>query len=220
MGRVFKSCLQCLLKIVNSVIGIVGIAMILYSFWMLRIWQKQRDGFALWDLNSPPWLTYGFFGIGIILCAIACTGHIAADTGNGYCLSCYMVLVFLLLLLEAAVAVDVSLNNHWEEDFPEDPTGKFDKFKDFIKSNFDICKLIGLFVVCAQGLSILLSMALKGMGPDQKSYYDSDDDYAAARLPLLKNSVQPPPYVIGDPQYAPNPKSDAWNSKVQEKISK
>ncbi|XP_010241966.1 PREDICTED: tetraspanin-19 isoform X2 [Nelumbo nucifera] len=210
MGSIIRSCLQSLLKIANSVIGMVGIAMILYSLWMIRVWHKHMGGLSLGDSNSPPWFIYAFLGIGITLCVLTCSGHIAAETANGHCLCCYMVFVILLLLLEAAVTADIFLNNHWEEDFPEDPTGEFNEFKDFIKSNFDICKWIGLFIVCTQGLSILLSMVLRALGPDQGSYCDSDDDYAPARLPLLKNPVHPPPYVIGNPQYAP--KNDVWNT--------
>ncbi|XP_034600127.1 uncharacterized protein [Setaria viridis] len=64
-----------------------------------------------------------------------------------------------------AITVDVCLNNNWEEvrsssavnyegslssyicyltfsnlqDFPPDPSGKFDEFKVFVRSNFEVC---------------------------------------------------------------------------------
>ncbi|XP_042520189.1 tetraspanin-19-like [Macadamia integrifolia] len=216
MGRMLRSCLQSLLKLVNSILGMVGIAIIIYTLWMFRVWQRQIDGSPFVDSNFPtPWFIYVSLGLGIAVCVITFSGHIAAETANGHCLSCYMVFVFLLLMLEAAVAADVFLNSHWEEDFPEDPTGAFDQFKDFVKSNFDFCKWVGLFVVSAQGLSVLLSMVLRALGPDPGRYYDSDDDYAPVRLPLLRNPVQPPPYVVVDPQFAP--KNDAWNGRVYDK---
>ena len=55
-------------------------------------------------------------------------------------------------------------------------------------------------------------MILKALGPHQ--YYDSDDEYAPDRVPLLKNA---PPYVV-DPGYAHGPKNEAWiriNDKVK-----
>lgn len=50
-----------------------------------------------------------------------------------------------------------------------------------------------------QGLSFLLAMVLKVLGPDR--YYDRDDEYAPDRVPLLRNSFHPPTYVVGDPVY-------------------
>ncbi|KAI3898936.1 hypothetical protein MKW92_025896, partial [Papaver armeniacum] len=213
MASVMRSCLQSLLKIVNSLIGMAGLALIIYALWLFRVWQKHADH---WDSDFPvPWFIYASFGLGAILCVITCSGHIAAETANGHCLSCYMVFLFFLVLLEAAVTADVFLNHHWEEDFPEDPTGSFDSFKHFVSSNFDICKWIGISVVAAQGLSILLSMILRALGPDQGGFYDSDDDYTPARLPLLKNPTHPPAYVVADPRFAP--KSDSWNVRIQDK---
>ncbi|KAA8519815.1 hypothetical protein F0562_014095 [Nyssa sinensis] len=162
----------------------VGIAMILYSLWMVRVWQRDmKDDYY----STFPWFIHGFLGIGILLRAITCLGHIAADTANAYCLSCYMVIIFMLLLLEIAMMADVFLNSDWKKDLPEDPTGRFDDFKDFVKSNFDICKWIGLLIILVQGFSILLATALRTLGPaDHVINYESDDNYApSGLLPLL-----------------------------------
>uniref|UniRef100_A0A1D1YHB2 Histone-lysine N-methyltransferase PRDM9 n=1 Tax=Anthurium amnicola TaxID=1678845 RepID=A0A1D1YHB2_9ARAE len=116
-----------------------------------------------------------------------------------------MVLVFLLVMLEAAITADVFLNRNWEEDFPEDPTGRFDEFKDFVRSNFEMCKWMGLMIVGAQALSIFMAMVLRAMGPDREREYDSDDDYVPTRLPLLRNH-QSPSYVPVDPHI-----KETWN---------
>ncbi|ONI17378.1 hypothetical protein PRUPE_3G155500 [Prunus persica] len=218
MGGVVRSCVQSILKLVNSVIGMVGLAMIMYSLWLIRSWQRNM-GHLSFDHSHHhpiPWFIYSILGLGITLCVITCSGHIAADTANGCCLYSYMVFVFLLLMLEAGVAADIFLNHDWEEDFPDDPTGRFDQFKEFVRLNFDICKWIGLSIVCVQGLSLLLAMILKALGPHQ--YYDSDDEYVTERVPLLKNAVLPPPYVIGDPVYGS--KNDAWNIRINDKATR
>ncbi|KAA8525037.1 hypothetical protein F0562_011469 [Nyssa sinensis] len=221
MSRVLRSCIQSLLKLVNSVIGMVGIAMILYGCWMIRVWQQHMDDppppFA--PLDSPaPWFIYTFLGLGVMLCVITCSGHIAAETANGCCLYSYVLFVLLLLMLEAAVTLDVFLNHNWEEDFPEDPTGNFKDFKDFIRSNFEMCKWIGLSVVSVQGLCMFLAMILKAMGPHPERCYDSDDDYTPDRVPLLKNYVHPPPYVVGDPVYGS--KGDSCSVRINDKTKR
>ncbi|KAK2379791.1 tobamovirus multiplication protein 2A [Trifolium repens] len=206
MVRVLRSCIQSLLKLVNSVIGMAGLAMILYSAWMIRVWQRNM-GDLPFDHHSdypPPWFIYAFLGLGVTFCVITCSGHVAAETANGCCLYLYMVFVVLLLMLEAAVTVDVFLNRDWREDFPKDPSGNFDQFKNFIQTNFEMCKWIGLSLVSVQGFSLLLAMILKALGPHQ--YYDSDDEYTPDRVPLLMNA---PTYVV-DQRYGHGPKNDAW----------
>lgn len=216
MGRIASTCLRSLLKFVNSIMGILGIAMILYGLWMIRVWQRDMDGSPYVDFNSSsPWFIYTFLGTGATLGMITCLGHFAAGHAHGCCLSCYMMIILLLLLLETAIAADILLNSNWEKDLPEDPTGRFRDFEDFVKSNFDICRWICLLIILAQGFSILLAMVLRTLGPNQKSYYnyDSGEDYAPERLPLINNKAQPPPYVnvIADPRFPS--KSETWNAK-------
>ncbi|KAD4981776.1 hypothetical protein R6Q59_001504 [Mikania micrantha] len=197
MTRMLRSFIQSLLKLVNSFIAMFGIAMILYSIWMIRAWHREID-----DSDRPvPWFIYTMFGLGATLCVIMCSGHIAAETANGCCLYCYLVFVMFLLMLEGAVTMDVYLNPHWEEDFPKDPSGNFNEFKDFIIENFDICKWVGLSIVSVQGLCTILALILKGLGPHQERQYDSDDDYTLEEVPLLRNYANQPTYVVGAPVY-------------------
>ncbi|KAL5730258.1 hypothetical protein ACHQM5_003103 [Ranunculus cassubicifolius] len=218
MASVLKICFQSILKLVNSIIGMVGMAMIIYAAWMIMVWHRHT-GQLPFDHNSPvPWFIYATLGVGSSLCLISLAGHIAAETANGHCLTCYMILIFVLTLLEAAVTADVYLNRDWEEDFPKDPTGKFDDLKHFVKSNFDFCKRIGLAIVAVQGLSILFSIILRALGPDYGQYSDSDDEYAPARLPLLRNQVPPQSYVVGEPHITP--KNDNWNIRIHDKTNR
>ncbi|XP_006827788.2 tetraspanin-19 [Amborella trichopoda] len=212
MGRMVRSCLQSLLKLVNSIIGMVGIAMILYSLWMLRIWHQNLVHSSSYGIpeTHAPWFMYTFLGLGITLCFITCTGYIAVETINGHCLSCYMVFVFLLFLFEAGIIADIFINKDWEEDFPEDPTGKFNEFKNFVRTNFEMCKWVGLVVLVAQALSIFLAMILRAVGPHPRRDYDSDDDYTPARLPLLKNHAPQPQFGV-EPHMAPM--IDPWSSR-------
>ncbi|GMP72470.1 hypothetical protein CsSME_00030501 [Camellia sinensis var. sinensis] len=217
MARIVKSCLQLLLKLVNSTLGIVGISMILYSIWMVRVWQRDLDDPSSSSLHynhfSLPWSIHAFLGIGIAMCAIACLGHIAADTANACCLSCYMVMIFVLLLVETAFMADMFLNSDWEKDLPEDPTGRFDDFIDFVKSNFDTCKWMALLTVLAQGCSILVATVLRTLDEkDKRRNYDNDDgDYSTVPgLPFLNHPmpVQPLPYTVADLPFPS--KTETW----------
>ncbi|KDP24147.1 hypothetical protein JCGZ_25804 [Jatropha curcas] len=216
MGRLMRNFIQSILKLLNSLIGMVGLGMILYGVWLIRVWQREMGDLPFEDSDHlAPWFIYTFLGVGVTLCVITCLGHVAAETANGCCLYLYMLFVFLLFMLEAGVTADVFLNRDWEQDFPKDPTGSFNQFKDFIRSNFEMCKWIGLSIVSVQGLSFLLALLLKALGPHQ--YYDSDDEYAPDRVPLLNNAVIPPPYVVGNPVVGS--KSDSWSVRINEKVN-
>ncbi|KAF4363801.1 hypothetical protein F8388_000466, partial [Cannabis sativa] len=205
MVTIVKSCLKSLLKLVNSILGFVGIAMILYGLWMMRVWQRDMEDFSFDDLlSTTPWFIYTFLGVGVTLCLITCLGHLAATSSNGCCLSCvsfplYMMMILLLLLLETAIVTDILLNSDWEKDIPNDRTGRFNDFKDSIKSNYKILQWIGLIIVLAQVLSILLALILRCKGRNED--YDSDDESSPARLPLIKNVDQPAPYVVNGEQF-------------------
>jgi hypothetical protein len=40
-GRMVRSCVQTALKAANSVVGLAGMAVILYALWMLRAWYRE-----------------------------------------------------------------------------------------------------------------------------------------------------------------------------------
>lgn len=40
-GRMVRSCVQTALKAANSVVGLAGMAIILYALWMLRAWYRE-----------------------------------------------------------------------------------------------------------------------------------------------------------------------------------
>lgn len=68
-----------------------------------------------------------------------------------------------------------------------------------------------------QGLSMLLAMILKALGPHSERYYESDDEYNLPdRVPLLKNYVPPQPYVVTEPAYGV--KNDSWNLRTNSKV--
>ncbi|XP_047069965.1 tetraspanin-19-like [Lolium rigidum] len=215
-GRgVARSCVQTALKAANSLVGLAGMAVILYALWMLRAWSAQA---AHLHRHLPvPWFIYTLLGLGVVMCSLTCSGHIAAETANGACLSCHMIFVFLLVILEGATTADVFLNSNWEEDFPEDPSGNFAEFKEFVRSNFQICEWVGLSVVGAQALSIILAMVLKALGPEREIDYDSDDDAVPARLPLLRNQAQ-----HGSSYVETNlpRRSDSWTLRILDKANK
>lgn len=68
-----------------------------------------------------------------------------------------------------------------------------------------------------QGLSMLMAIILKALGPYPGRDYGSDDDFQPERLPLLKNYVPPPPRVAGDQIHGT--KNDSSITRINSKVS-
>uniref|UniRef100_A0A6N2M029 Uncharacterized protein n=1 Tax=Salix viminalis TaxID=40686 RepID=A0A6N2M029_SALVM len=108
MVSVMRSCIQSILKLVNCVIGMVGIAMVLYSIWLIRVWEREVGDFPFFDDDDDftPWFIYTFIGLGVTLTVITCFGHIAAETANGCCL--YLLELLLMTSQKTQVGVLIS----------------------------------------------------------------------------------------------------------------
>ena len=61
MGRLVRSCMQSILKLVNSLIGMVGMAMILYALWMIRVWQRHTADLPFGGGSDFPVPWYEFY---------------------------------------------------------------------------------------------------------------------------------------------------------------
>nr|XP_016452083.1 PREDICTED: tetraspanin-19-like [Nicotiana tabacum]XP_016452084.1 PREDICTED: tetraspanin-19-like [Nicotiana tabacum] len=207
MVKPVKVCLQWSLKFTNLTIGFVGIAILFYGIWLIRVWQRDAaDSHSSPDYDHFPWFIHASLGIGTALCAITCLGHVAANSANTYCLSSYMFVIFVLLLSEIGVAADVLLNSNWEKDLPEDPSGRFNDFEEFVKSNSGVFQWIAVFSVLAQGCSMLFATMLRTIGKVKEYTQENEGEYAEPWDPLLRPPELPPatmypPYVIGEPVY-------------------
>lgn len=191
----------------------------IHSFMME---QATKLEFSLFPSGLPaPWFIYAFLGAGIIACLITCTGHIAGETSSACCLSCYTVLLIMLLILQGAITATVFFDHTWREDLPKDPTGELAKIYDFVEENYDICKWVGLSVLIVEALALLFSLTLRAVLDPRKSGYDSDDDYLprSQRQPLLNRQATTAGGAApnGAPTESRPARSDEWSKRMREK---
>lgn len=138
------------------------------------------------------------------------------------------------------------------QDLPDDPTGQLDKVEDFVGKNLTICKWVALgvliievsgscryilhmFVVRTvlfqwwhpwngpQALGLFFAMTLRAISADaRRPGYDSDDELAPTRQPLLNtrpnNQPAPPGAPAQNPPSRPTVRNDAWSARMREKV--
>ncbi|KAJ3692576.1 hypothetical protein LUZ60_011671 [Juncus effusus] len=226
-----------LLKLLNLVLGIVGLGMIGYGIYLLVEWIKFSSEFD--DSNSissllllslsndisdelaNAWFIYAFIGLGILLFLMSCFGCIGASTKNGCCLSFYSFLIVLLILAELALVAFIFLDHNWKDVIPIDKTGDFEMIYNFIRKNWKIAKWVSLGAVIFEALAFMLALAVQSM--NQPSDDSDDEEYLIGQRnnrinqPLINN--QNNQNNSGQvPTLEPRPiRNDAWSQRMKDK---
>ncbi|XP_077244922.1 tobamovirus multiplication 2A [Tasmannia lanceolata] len=242
-----RGCLECLLKLLNFLLTLVGLAMVGYGIYLMVEYKRASSDAGLripgsddhefimlgrpmmlavslstsiLDKLPKAWFIYLFMGIGVILFVISCFGCIGAITRNSCCLTCYSLLVILLILIELGCAAFIYFDKSWEETIPTDKTGDFDMIYDFLKTNWKIAKWVALGAVILEALVFLLALVVRAA--NKPADYDSDDEFIAPRTairqPLINRQAAPATGVpvAGALDQRPS-RSDAWSARMREK---
>ncbi|KAK9145168.1 hypothetical protein Sjap_005071 [Stephania japonica] len=212
---------ECLLKLLNFLLTLVGLAMVGYGIYLFVEWKRvsdddkgispvSSDNAQIIEFGRPlliaaslsesfldklpkAWFIYLFIAIGVVLFVISCFGCIGVVTRNGCCLTCYSVLVIFLILAELGFAAFIFFDKSWEAAIPADKTGDFDMIFLFLKKNWKIAKWVALGAVILEALVFLLALVVRAA--NKPADYDSDDEYSAPRSVIrqpLINRQGPP----------------------------
>ncbi|WCJ20683.1 tobamovirus multiplication 2A [Euphorbia peplus] len=241
-----RGCLGCILKLLNLLLTLVGLAMVGYGIYLFVLYKQTADDPALppvsdvtdfvklgrpmlmslslsdsiFDKLPKAWFIYLFIGVGAVLFVVSCFGCIGSVTGNGCCLSCYSVLVVLLILVELGCAAFIFFDKSWQDELPTDKTGNFDAIYDFLKENWTIVKWVALGVVILEALLFVLAIMVRAA--NRPADYDSDDELIAPRQQIRQPLINRPPVpATGVPVTAtldqrPS-RNDAWSTRMREK---
>ncbi|OAY24486.1 tobamovirus multiplication protein 2A isoform X2 [Manihot esculenta] len=241
-----RGCLECILKLLNFLLTLVGLAMVGYGIYLFVEYKRADNDTSLapvsgdqslMQLGRPmliavsfsesildklpkAWFIYLFIGVGVVLFIISCFGCIGFVTRNGCCLICYSVLVIMLILVELGSAAFIFFDKSWKEELPTDKTGDFDMIYDFLKKNWNIVRWVALGVVILEALLFVLALIVRAA--NRPADYDSDDELIAprqqTRQPLLNRPPGPATGVAAAGTLDQRPsRNDAWSARMREK---
>ncbi|CAN6300068.1 unnamed protein product, partial [Urochloa humidicola] len=235
---------ECLLRLLNFVLTVAGLAMVGYGIYLLVEWMKISEGggggspaevlvlgrpllgaVALGDsfLDKLPkaWFIYLFIGVGAIVFLVSLFGCIGAGTRNTCCLCFYAFLVLVLILAEAGAAAFIFFDQSWKDVIPKDKTHNFDVMYDFVKGNWEIARWVALGVVVFEAVLFLLALVVRAM--NKPAEYDSDDEIIAiGRSPTLRQPLVHAQNVPATGVPVPTldqraSRQDAWSQRMREK---
>jgi hypothetical protein len=242
---------ECILKLLNILLTIVGLSMVGYGIYLFVEYRNATDGpdsikpssagedeliklgrpmlmavtisSSLFDKLPKAWFIYLFIGVGVILFLVSCFGCIGASTRNGCCLSCYSVLLILLIAIEVGCAAFIFFDKSWKDDIPTDRTGNFDMIYGFLDDNWEIVRWVALGIVILEALVFLLALIVRAA--NRPVNYDSDDEYIGGgsrqqiRQPFINNRSAAPATGVPattTPDQRPI-RNDAWSTRMREK---
>ncbi|XVE57494.1 hypothetical protein DITRI_Ditri04bG0095500 [Diplodiscus trichospermus] len=242
-----RGCLECLLKLLNLLMTLAGLAMVGYGIYLFVEYKKAADttmlllpvlrnqdliqlgrpmlmavslSSSIFDNLPKAWFIYLFIGLGVVLFVISCFGCIGAATRNLCCLSCYSVLVVLLILAELGCAAFIFFDKSWKDELPADKTGDFDMIYEFLEENWSIVKWVALGIVILEALIFLLALIVRAA--NRPTDCDSDDEFIAPRQQIRQPFINRPPApatgvpVAGSLDQRPS-RNDAWSARMREK---
>ncbi|GMI71748.1 tobamovirus multiplication 2A [Hibiscus trionum] len=242
-----RGCLECLLKLFNFLMTVAGLAMVGYGIYLFVEYKRAADVATLlspvgsdqnlielgrpmlmalsvssdiYDHLPKEWFIYLFIGVGVVLFVISCCGCIGAATRNLCCLSCYSLLVFLLILVELGCAAFIVFDKSWKHELPADKTGYFDMIYHFLKEHWIIARWVALGIVILEVLIFLLALMVRAA--NVPADYDSDDEFIAPRQQIRQPLIhrQPVPVtgvpIAGGHDQRSN-RTDAWSARMREK---
>ncbi|KAJ8754340.1 hypothetical protein K2173_002791 [Erythroxylum novogranatense] len=241
-----RGCLEWVLKLLNFLLTLAGLTMVGYGIYLFVKYIRAAGDTPLAPVSYDPnlmqlgrpmlitvsssesifhklpkaWFLYLFIGVGVVLFVISCVGCVGAVTRNGCCLSCYSVLIILLILVELGCAAFIFFDKSWKEELPVDKTGDFDMIFNFLRENWKIVKWVALGIVILEALIFLLALLVRAA--NKPVDYDSDDELIAPRQqirqPLLNRPAGPATGlpVTGTLDQRPS-RNDAWSTRMREK---
>ncbi|KAL2548090.1 Tobamovirus multiplication protein 2A [Forsythia ovata] len=216
-----KGIWGCLLKLVNVLLALVGLAMVGYGLYLfieykiaassgnhafivhsngelLQLGRPMLMAASLDNISDKlpnAWFIYLFIGIGVVLVVISCFGCIGATLQNGCCLTCYSIFVILLILVELGCAAFIFFDKSWKEEIPTDKTGTFDMIYKVLEKHWKVIKWVALGAVILEALVFLLALVVRAVNRPANYDYDSDDESIGSRQqtqqPLLNKTAVP-----------------------------
>ncbi|KAK8602527.1 hypothetical protein V6N13_057846 [Hibiscus sabdariffa] len=146
MRRCSRCCLHYSIKMVNLVMNLLGIAIIVYSLWLQKIWNIGAAQLPSYPALPKPWFIYTCFGVGIAVCLSTFFSYIVSNWISNS----------VLCIVSFAI-------------FSKYIDKKHEDFKSFIIFNEEICQLIALFILVPQVGVVALAIVLWSVGIERIS---------------------------------------------------
>ncbi|KAK4489188.1 hypothetical protein RD792_004982 [Penstemon davidsonii] len=205
-----KGFWECLLKILNFLLILVGLAMIGYGIYLFVEYKQAAS--AADDDDAPIAPSSGeFVQLGRPMLLAVSLGDSILDKLPKACIYTEQMLPELCILSVIVITQEI----------PTDKTGNFDTIYQFLEKHWKIIKWVALGTVILEALLFLLALVVRAV--NKPADYDSDEEYIGGpgqqiRQPLINRPAAPAAGVPVAPTLDQRPsRNDAWSARMREK---
>ncbi|XWS17733.1 hypothetical protein CRYUN_Cryun33cG0092600 [Craigia yunnanensis] len=169
MTRCGRCCLQYAMKMVNLIMNFLGIAIIVYSLWLQKMWNDGSADLPPYPSLPKPWFIYTCLGVGIAVCLSTLFSYMVSNCISSSILCIYIFSVCSLLFLQVAVIVTFFFKYDWSSLISKYIDVSHEDFKSFVIFHEKMCQLIALMILVPQVSVIALAMILWTVGIERTS---------------------------------------------------
>lgn len=180
--------LRSTLLFTNSLLGVVGIVILCYAAFAYAEFHRA--------VSPPhkgkvpyPWFIAATAGTGGTTTLTASAGVLAACTLHSYALNLYAVMLAAILTGQLGFALIVFVDKGWRK-WPPDPSGEYDKLREWVQSNEDLCLWLGLGLLAFQVFAVAISCTLSGAA---QQFEDDSDEEEAGWTGAISHDISTPP---------------------------
>ncbi|KAK9266869.1 hypothetical protein L1049_027128 [Liquidambar formosana] len=199
-----RGCLECLLKLLNFLLTLVGLAMVGYGIYLFVEYKNSESE----TLTIPPVSDDSLIQLGRpMMMAVSLSASIFDNLPK----ACF--------LSEGYALLNILLLNCKNLEIPTDKTGDFDMIYAFLKEHWKIIKWAALGAVILEALVFLLALVVRAA--NRPVDYDSDDEFIDQRQGMRQPLIRPAVPATGVPvagtlDQRPG-RNDAWSTRMREK---
>ncbi|POO03941.1 hypothetical protein TorRG33x02_002450 [Trema orientale] len=207
MVRCGRYCLYKSMRATNLLVNLCGVAMIIYSLWLLKKWKLGVSHLPIVLYLPKPWFAYACLGVGIAVCLSTLFGHIVANSSSDSILCIYIYSICTLFLLQVAVVVTIFFKINWDLQLSKFIDEHHKEFKSFVMFQIRMCRLIVIIALVPEINVIVLAIILWGVGTDPlpRSIHPSHLDILDFRQSFLEVPNSPMPENAISSQILRNP---------------
>ncbi|KHG29161.1 Stk31 [Gossypium arboreum] len=221
-----RGCLECLLKLLNFLVTVAGLAIVRYGIYLF---VKYKDAADTVMLFSPVGSDQDLIQLGRpMLMAVSLSSSIFDNLPkacfNGFFFQdppdAWWWGLLVLTLDDSCKIAFIFFDKSWKDEIPTDKTGDFDLIYEFLEENWTIVKWVALGIVVLEAFIFWLALMVRAA--NIPADYDSDDDFIARReqrQPLISRPPSVPasgvPVSVSLDQ-RPS-RNDAWSARMREK---
>lgn len=155
------------IRLFHSAIGMLGMVMMIYATVLFVSYHRtgliDQKPAVPWSLGLMGGIGMFMFGSAVAGCIATRTSYVAARRGIQLLTVSVVLLVSTICIQSAMVIFIFSKDAEWKHNLPDDPSGFWILFSEFLSTHQKVAKLTSAALLCTEFLGLALTLWLRSL---------------------------------------------------------